>query len=253
MKELDKKIAIVTGAAKGIGKGIALEMARAGAVVVLCDVDDANLIKVENEFLKQGFLGCVAIKSDVSSRQQNDELVDEVLKRYGKIDILVNNAGYYQDTSLLDGNYTDVWKIFLTNIVGPYFLTQRVAREMIAQKIHGSILFTSSTHARVTIMRPAYSSSKAAIEMFIRETALELAEFGIRVNGVAPGAIDIWAMNDRKSEHVPVGHLGTPEDIGNAMVFLSSDKALYITGQTLTVDGAFSLAHTHYWGKKGKL
>ncbi|MDQ3098192.1 MAG: SDR family oxidoreductase [bacterium] len=252
MKELDKKIALITGAAKGIGRGIAHEMAKSGATVVLCDIDDENLLKTEQEFINEG-LSCVSKKSDVSSIEQNDALIDWVLEKYGKIDILVNNAGYYQDTSLLDGNFSDVQKLFLTNMIGPYFLTQRVAREMISQKLRGSILFTSSTHARVTIMRPAYSSSKAAIEMFVRETALELAEFGIRVNAVAPGAIDIWAMEDRKSDHVPVGHLGTPQDIGHAMVFLSSDKAVYITGQTLTVDGAFSLAHTHYWNKKGKL
>ncbi len=252
MKELDNKIALVTGAAKGIGRGIALEMAKAGATVVLADIDDASLLQTERAFVNEGY-SCAAQNSDVSSREQNDSLVDSILEKYGRIDILVNNAGYYQDMPLLDGNFADVQKIFLTNIIGPYFLTQRVAREMISQKTHGSILFTSSTHARVTIMRPAYSSSKAAVEMFVRETALELAEFGIRVNAVAPGAIDIWAMENRRSEHVPMGHLGTPEDIGHAMVYLASDKALYITGQTLTVDGAFSLAHTHYWGKKGKL
>jgi 3-oxoacyl-[acyl-carrier protein] reductase len=252
MNELDKKIVLVTGAAKGIGRGIALEMAKAGATIVLCDIDNASLLATEQEFIRDGY-SCIAMKSDVSSAEQNDALVDRILEKYGKIDVLVNNAGYYQDVCLLDGNYSDVQKIFLTNNIGPYFLTQRVAREMISQKIHGSILFTSSTHARVTIMRPAYSSSKAAIEMFIREAALELAEFGIRVNGVAPGAIDIWAMEDRQSHQVPVGHLGTPEDIGHAMVFLASDKAMYITGQTLTVDGAFSIAHTHYWNKKGKL
>ncbi len=252
MKELAQKIALITGAAKGIGRGIALEMAQAGATVVLCDIDSENLLKTEREFIKQG-LDCVAMKSDISSQEQNDLLVDRILEKYSSLDILVNNAGYFQDTSLLDATYSDVQKIFLTNVLGPYFLSQRTAREMIARKKPGSILFTSSTHARITMMRPAYSSSKAALEMFVRETALELAEFGIRVNAVAPGAIDIWALQDRKSAHVPVGHLGTPQDIGEAMVFLASDKAKYITGQTLTVDGAFSLAHTHYWSKKGKL
>lgn len=249
MNELANKVVLVTGAAKGIGRGISYEMAKSGATIVLSDIDTENLLQAERLFIDEGH-SCMAIKSDVRSVEQSDLLVDKILDKYGRIDVLVNNAGYYQDVPLLDGNVSDVQKIFLTNIIGPYFLTQRVAREMIAQKIRGSVLFTSSTHARVTIMRPAYSASKAAIEMFIRETALELAEFGIRVNGVAPGAIDIWAMADRKSGKVPVGHLGSPEDIGHAMVFLASDRATYITGQTLTVDGAFSLVHTHYMEKK---
>jgi len=143
--------------------------------------------------------------------------------------------------------------VFDTNLIGPFFLTQKVVGVMIEKQIKGSILFTTSTHSQITMLRPAYSSSKAALEMLIKDTALELAEYGIRVNGVAPGAIDIWDMEDRTSEHVPQGFLGLPEDIGNAMIFLASEKSGYITGQTIVVDGAFSLAHTRYWEKKGKM
>ncbi len=124
---------------------------------------------------------------------------------------------------------------------------------MIERNIKGSLLFTSSSHARVISTRPAYSASKAAIETLVREAALELAAYGIRVNAVAPGWIAVRDEQERSNHFIPLGYRGTPEDIAHAMVFLASEKASYITGQTLTVDGGFSIAHTHYWRLLGML
>jgi NAD(P)-dependent dehydrogenase (short-subunit alcohol dehydrogenase family) len=252
MNELENRIAVITGAARGIGRGIALEMAKAGANCILVDIDVQGLEEAKHSFDEHS-VSCTTIVSDVSSHEQNTALVERVVREHGRIDILVNNAGIGEDKSFLETNYADIKKVYETNLIGPFFLTQLIAKTMVEKNIEGSILFTSSTHSKITILRPGYSSSKAAIEMFVRDTALELSEFGIRVNAVAPGAIDVWAMEDRKSTDVPMGYLGLPEDIGKAMVFLASENSSYITGQTLVVDGAFSLAHTHYWKKKEKL
>jgi NAD(P)-dependent dehydrogenase (short-subunit alcohol dehydrogenase family) len=124
---------------------------------------------------------------------------------------------------------------------------------MIQRKNGGCILFTSSIHGQISQLHPAYTTSKAAIDMFVRDTALELAEYGIRVNAVAPGAIAIRDETDRTFPLVPLGCKGTPTDIANVMIFLASTRASYITGQTIVVDGGLSLAHRHYWAKKGFL
>ncbi len=124
---------------------------------------------------------------------------------------------------------------------------------MVSSRTKGSILITSSIHAHITQLHPAYTASKAALGMLVRDTALELAEYGIRVNAVAPGAIAIREKEDRTNPHVPFGYSGTPTDIANIMVFLASEKANYITGQTIMVDGGLSLAHAFYWIDKGVL
>ena len=252
MNDLQDKVVIVTGAARGIGQGIAKAMAREGATVVVVDIDPSPFDEVKRDI--EQFGGKVlTFQCDIRDYDETTELVDEVMNKYGTIDILVNNAGMSAGKNFMELSREEVLRVFDTNLVGPFFLTQKVVGVMIEKQIAGSILFTTSTHSQVTMLRPAYSSSKAALEMLIRDIALELAEFGIRVNGVAPGAIDIWNMDDRTSHHVPQGYLGSPEDVGNAMVFLASDKSGYITGQTIVVDGAFSLAHTRYWEKKGRL
>ncbi len=252
MKTLADKVVIVTGAVRGIGRGIAKAMAREGAHVVISDIDPTLFDEVRSEM--ETFGGSVScVQCDVRDYDATTALVDMVMSEYGRIDILVNNAGMSAGKGLLDLTREEIEQVYYTNLIGPFFLTQKVVGVMIDKQIAGSILFTTSTHSKVTILRPAYSSSKAALEMFIKDSALELAEYGIRVNGVAPGAIDIWNLEDKSSQQVPRGYLGSPEDVGNAMVFLASDKSGYITGQTLAVDGAFSLAHTHYWRRKGIL
>ena len=169
----------------------------------------------------------------------------------GKVAIVTGSAKGIGRCIATEIGREEAISVFETNFIGPFSLTQRVVNEMINRNINGSILFTSSTHSHITQLHPAYSSSKAAIEMFVKDIALELAEYGIRVNAVSPGAIAIRGEKNRKNYHVPLGYSGTPQDIANVMVFLASEKGNYITGQTIVVDGGFSLAHTYYWAKKG--
>lgn len=251
-KILANQVAIVTGGANGIGRGIALEMAREGAYVVIADIDDRGS-KVTEKMIKSYGGKVLLVHTDVSSDIENDNLVDETLKEFGRVNILVNNTGINIGGGIIDISREDARTVINTNLVGPFFLTQRVVHELIKLKIKGNILFTSSVHGQITQLHPAYSATKAALEMFVRDVALELAQFGIRVNAVAPGAIEVRGKNDRANKHVPLGYSGIPKDIANAMVFIVSDKGSYITGQTLIVDGGFSLAHTHYWIKRGIL
>lgn len=253
---LAHQTAIVTGAAKGIGRGIAIEMARAGAAVVLADVDEEGMEETQRLISAIGGV-CLSVHTDVQDTEQGRHLVEATLQQFGKVDILINNAGINTPgpRSVLEVSPDSYDRVLQTNVRGPFFLTQLVAHTMIEHKISGSIIFTSSTHARVISMQSPYSASKAAIEMLVREMALELADYGIRVNAVAPG----WIANrgqteaERVNRMVPLGYSGTPEHIAHAMVFLASRYASYITGQTLTVDGGFSLTHSHYWLKKGFL
>jgi NAD(P)-dependent dehydrogenase (short-subunit alcohol dehydrogenase family) len=198
---------------------------------------------------------CLSILTDIRDSEQCQRLVNETLQRFGKIDILVNNAGMNtpEPRRFLEVSTEAFDQVLEANFKGHFFLSQYVAREMIKRKTQGCLLFTSSTHARIISMQPVYSASKAAIEMLVREAALDLAQYGIRVNAVAPGWIAVRDQTERANPHIPLGSSGLPEDIAHAMVFLASKKASYITGQVFTVDGGFSLIHTHYWMKKGIL
>ncbi|MBW3538462.1 SDR family oxidoreductase [Candidatus Parcubacteria bacterium] len=249
---LPGRTAVVTGAGLGIGRGIAVAMAKAGANVVVADIDPVTA-KATADMVEQCGAEALVFQGDVREYADNQKLVEAALDRFKTIDILVNNAGIYPPGGLLETTKEASTDIFNTNLIGPFFLTQMVAKVMVDAKTKGSILFTSSVHAQVTELRPAYAASKAGVEMFIKDVALELAEYGIRVNGVAPGWIEVRDESNLANQYVPMGRSGTPKDIGDAMVFLASDKASYITGQTLIVDGAFSKAHVHYWRQQGKM
>lgn len=248
---LHQQVAIVTGSAKGIGRGIATEMAQEGASIVIADIDEAGMDETEQLITATGGT-CLKVYSDMQNAEQRQHLVEATLQHFGTIDILVNNAGINTPgaRSFLDILPETYDSVLQTNTKGSFFLAQLVAREMVQRKIEGTILFTSSTHARIISMQPAYSASKAAIEMLVREMALELAEHGIRVNAVAPGWIKVRETTHMDNPFIPLGRTGLPEDIARAMVFLASPYASYITGQTLTVDGGFSLTHTSYWFQK---
>lgn len=249
---LEHQTAIITGAAKGIGRGIAIEMSREGAELILVDVDQEGLDETEKMIATPGKTH-VKVRADMQDLAQIQQIADTAFQHFDKIDILVNNAGINTPPpeQFLEVPADAYDRVLQTNVRGPFFLAQRVAQEMITRKTRGSILFTSSTHARVVSMQPPYSASKAAIEMLVREMAVDLAEHGIRVNAVAPGWIDVRGRADKANPFIPLGYTGAPKDIALAMVFLASSAASYITGQTLTVDGGFSLVHHHYWHKKG--
>ena len=252
---LTKQVAIVTGAGNGIGRGIAIEMAREGATVVIADIDAVGSNVTEQQILQEGGTALV-MPTDISNEAQNQRLVEATLAHFDKVDILVNNVGIgiHRGGGLLQLTRSAAESVLRTNMIEPLFLTQHIVREMITHHIRGVVLFTSSIHSHVPYVDPIYAMTKAAIEMLVRNLAVELAEYGIRVNAVAPGAI---ATRNHALSHplVPLKQQrGTPADIAQAMVFLAAEETSgYITGQTLIVDGGFSLAHAEYWKQKGFL
>ncbi len=236
---LDGKIAIVTGAARGIGKGIATRFAEEGAKLVLTDIDT----RVEAAAAE---LGAHHLIADVSKQSDAEAAVAFSLEQYGRLDIMVQNAGIYP-WQLLEDTSSDDWdRVMATNLRGS-FLAARAALAPMKAQGHGRILFTSSiTGPHVTSPGHGhYSASKAGINGLIRAAALEWAGYGITVNGVEPGNILTEAIREQRSpafiksmeDAIPLGRLGSTRDVANAFLFLASDDASYITGTTIIVDG----------------
>jgi 3-oxoacyl-[acyl-carrier protein] reductase len=245
-KRLKEKVAIVTGAGKGIGRGIALVFASEGAKVLVADIDEEWGIKTVNRIKQEGDEASF-IKVDVSKKEDMGRMAQTALERYGRIDILCNNAGIYTNMARIEEMTEEDWdKILTVNLKGTFLAVRACVPQMIRQK-YGRILITSSTTGNRTaiIGLSHYAASKAGINGFIRNVALELAEHNITVNGVEPGNILTEGMMEVVGEEyvkaneavIPMGRLGEPGDIGHAMAFLASDEAKFITGQTIIVDG----------------
>jgi len=242
--ELNGKIAIVTGAGQGIGKGIAFALAKEGAHVVASDINEENCAKVADEI---GNDKAIAIKCDVSKKDEVDSLIAQTIEKFGKLDILVNNAGVFPFKPFLELTEEDWNKVLDVNLKSMFLCSQAAAKAM---KDGGKIVDISSIAAFVGFEGLAhYCASKSGVNGFVRALALELAKQKINVNAIAPGAINTPGANVSSSEEVkkqtiaaiPWGRMGEPEDIANAVVFLASDKADYITGQILIVDGGYTL------------
>lgn len=250
--KLEGKVAVVTGAAKGIGESIAYVLSREGAEVVVADVDRHGGEETVSHIEKKGGKA-VFIKCDVRDWEKGGDcetLVEKVLEDFGRIDILVNNAGAQTEKPLLDLEPEDIRNITCLNYLGPFRLIKLVSESMIEREIEGSIVNITSIHSKEIRDFPEYSSSKAALNMLTKEAAYRLGEYGIRVNAVAPGATDT-PMNRRQfsdpeirnkvARKTPLGRIGKGEDIAEAVLFLASDDASFITGEEITVDGGLSL------------
>ncbi|MBU1204876.1 MAG: 3-oxoacyl-ACP reductase FabG [Nanoarchaeota archaeon] len=245
--DLKNKIAIVTGSRRGIGKAIVLALAKAGAHVVVSDInlDDCN--KVVEEIKAIGKEG-LAVKADVSNNEDIKQMVESTVKRFGKIDILVNNAGIYMQKSLTDSTEQDFDRILDINLKGVFLCSKAVVPEMIKQG-KGKIINITSIAGQVGFANSsAYCASKGAIINITRELALELAQYKINVNAIGPGVIETpmtknlledKATKETLLANIPLNRIGKPEDIANAALFLASNKADYITGITLFVDGGW--------------
>jgi NAD(P)-dependent dehydrogenase (short-subunit alcohol dehydrogenase family) len=243
---LQDKVALVTGAGQGIGRGIALALAKEGCAVAVSDLDYEKALKVVLEIEALG-IKAIAIKCDVSQKAEVESLITETVKGLGKLDILVNNAGVYPYQPFMEMT-EEAWdKVMAINLKSVFLTTQAAARQMTAG---GKVVNISSIAAFVGFETLThYCASKGGLNAFIRPLALELAPHKINVNNVAPGAIDTPGatggqsedIKDKTAAGIPWGRMGQPADIANAVVFLASDRADYITGQTLIVDGGYTL------------
>ncbi len=250
MQGINDKVAIVTGAAKGLGRAIALRLLKEGAIVILADILEKELSNTVLELTENGFKAEKYI-IDVREISAIDDMVDTVYKKYGKLDILVNNVGVQIRDWATEFKETDWDKLMDINLKSYYFASRSVARIM-KKNGKGSIVCISSTNAkRFTSKRTPYCISKAAINGLVAALGNELGRFGIRVNGVAPGyvltdmAVSAMKANLMSEETAisvtPLKRFILPEEIASSVCFLASDEASGITGQTLFVDGGWSI------------
>jgi NAD(P)-dependent dehydrogenase (short-subunit alcohol dehydrogenase family) len=243
--DLSGKIAIVTGAGRGIGRAIALGLAQAGASVVISSRTQKEIDGVAEEVKKSGGKA-LAVVTDLTVNDQLENLVQVTVKEFGKIDILVNNAARSFLRSLMDLR-EDGWdKVFNTNVKAVWLLSRLVARKMMEQRSGRIINITTVGAEKAELGMAAYGCSKAALKMLTRCMAREWAQFGIQVNAVGPGLTKtdfskpIWS-NPEVAKHVsaaiPMGRLAEPEEIVGSVLFLASDAARFITGHSIYVDG----------------
>ena len=246
MFDLKGKVAIVTGAGRGIGKEIALTLARAGADVVVTDVAD-TVFETKKEIEAQK-VQSLAIICDVANHQEVENAKNQALQKFQRIDILVNNAGIYPQKPFLEMTEGDWHKVVHVNLYGVFHFTKAFLPGMVERK-YGKIINLSSISGPVVAFPNLvhYSSSKGAISGFTKALALEMAHYKINVNAVAPGPIDVGgipadeAMMSMIIRGIPLGRMGKPIDIANLIVFLASDEASFITGQTIVSDGGYTI------------
>lgn len=247
MVDLKGKVAIVTGAGHGIGREIALSLARNGAEVVVTDVTDA-IFEVGKQIEALGSKA-LPIKCDVTDFEQAQDVEEKVIAKYERIDILVNNAGIYPQKAFLDMTADDWNKVLRVNLNGAFHCTKAVLPKMVKQRYGKIVNIASIAGAVVGFQNLAhYSASKAAIAGFTKSLALEVAQYGINVNAVAPGPIDVRddptvnaEMYAQVAKAIPIGRMGLPIDIANLVVFLVNDEASFITGQCIVSDGGYTL------------
>lgn len=270
-RRLEGKIAIVTGAGQGIGKGIALRLAGEGSTVVIAEGNPDTAAGAAGEITAQGGQA-MPYPIDVSSGEAVRRMVGEVVRRFGRIDILVNNAGVMQTKPLLDLSEEDWDRVIAVNQRGLFFCLQTVAAQMIdqvpeavkaagrAERSYGKIVNLSSISGRRGRPLAAhYAASKAAVISLTQSAAIALAPYNVNVNAICPGVVPtpMWQQIDLERgrlfglqpgeamaafiETIPLKRAGTPEDVAAAAAFLCSGDADYITGQTLNVDGGYEM------------
>jgi NAD(P)-dependent dehydrogenase (short-subunit alcohol dehydrogenase family) len=251
-KEFDGKVVLITGGIRGIGKAIAHSFARQGGTVVVCDVNEKDGINVESEFQKTG-LPVHFLPADLSQRGAPREAVDRVVQEYGRLDVLVNNARSGRRTSMLEED-EDSWEEGISvTLRAAFFASQEAVRHM-SQKDGGRIVNICSVAAYLTSNEaPIYHIAKAGMVQMTRYFAAHAGKFGISVNAVAPGFIiqdeHGARFNDENNRHYrkiaefshPLGHTGRSDDVSRAVLFLCSEEASFITGQTIVVDGGLTL------------
>lgn len=249
--DLINKTAIVTGARRGMGRTHALALAKAGAKVVVSDISQEECQLVVDEIKKLGG-EAIAVKCDVSKKEEVEAMMAKTVETFGKIDIMVNNAGICQFKPFLDLTEEEWDRTIDINLKGYFFCAQAAAIEMAKQKTGGVIVnIASIAMGQVGVGFPAishYCASKGGIVAMTEAMALELAPYGIRVNAIAPGAIDTPMAASVTSDpkilegtltRIPLKRIGKPEEISSAVLFLASDASSYMTGSVMVIDGGW--------------
>lgn len=240
------KVAIVTGAGQGIGLAMCKKLAQAGAKVIINDIDDALVIKASEEIASQNGV-CIPVPGDSSNRQIINRMVKAAVSQFGSLDIAIANAGITLYGDFFTYTPEAFNRVMQVNLAGTFFLAQAAAHQMKNQVHGGSLLFTSSvTGHQAHKNLAAYGMSKAALEMLAKNLVIELSPYKININTVAPGAtLTERTVADKEYETTwsritPLGRPATVEDIAHAALFLVSDEARHITGQSLVVDGGWT-------------
>lgn len=245
---LENKIALVTGAGRGIGRQIALTLAGDGAVVIVnCNGSKERAEEVVKEIREAG--GCAEIyPCNVSDFEASKEMIDYVVKQYGSIDILVNNAGITRDNLIMKMKEEDFDTVLNTNLKGTFNTIRHSARQMLKQRSGKIINISSVSGVMGNAGQANYAASKAGVIGLTKTMARELASRGITVNAIAPGFIETEmtevlsdSVKENACSQIPLGRFGKTEDVAELVAFLASDKGNYITGQVLCVDGGMSI------------
>jgi glucose 1-dehydrogenase len=247
MRRFQGKVAIVTGAGSGIGQGIAKRLGCEGAKVIVDYVGSPDGAKETEEAIEKAGGEGKIVRADVTHFDEVECLVDTAWNQFGSADILVNNAGMEKKSDFWDTSELDYDEVMAVNLRAPFFLTQAFVRQLRDAKKAGRIINISSVHEDMAFPGFAsYCSSKGGLRMLMRDLAVELGPLGITINNVAPGAIatpiNKALLGDKPKldallANIPLGRLGTPEDVAGIVAFLASDDASYVTGSTFVVDG----------------
>jgi NAD(P)-dependent dehydrogenase (short-subunit alcohol dehydrogenase family) len=240
------KVALVTGAARGIGLATAKKFFAEGWQVVMLDIDGETQVQARDALGDPD--NTLAIECDVSDPDQVAAAVETCLAKFGCIDALVNNAGIAVFKSVVDTSFEEWSRVLAVNLNGPFICSQACVPTMQANGGGSIVNITSISGTRASMLRVAYGTSKAALMHLTKQQAAELGNYGIRVNAVSPGPVDtamakeVHTPDIRADYHdaIPLNRYGTEEELAEAIFFLSSDKASYINGHTLNVDGGFA-------------
>jgi 3-oxoacyl-[acyl-carrier protein] reductase len=244
----NQKVAVITGASRGIGRSIALELAGDGYNLALNYLSNEAAVAQVQALVEERSVESISVQADVSTSDGALRLIDSTMTRWGQIDLLVNNAGVVRDGLLMRMDDSDWDTVVDTNLKGAFLVTKACLRPMIRKRSGRIVSLSSIAGIRGNAGQSNYSASKGGLIAFTKSVAREVASRGITVNAVAPGLIDteiITGMTDRAMQtalsQIPLGRLGKPEEVAGLVAYLASDRADYITGQVFVIDGGLGI------------